>query len=281
MQTQHDVQHARLLLSERAVGPQHRQDGLSRGLAGNETMHDHGFVVVTGALGVVRQHHDARKTGDERDGGMNLVMRRAILRVLIVRVQQQNGAREHVHDVGRRVAHNHGGSEPVGQLALGVEHRDEPVELVLRGQFAHKQQICHLFEVEAALGSIGSQQVVHIVSAIAKASLVGDLLVVRHHVAMDVRNIRESGDDPRAVSVAQAALYIVLVVVGRVDGIDRFEVLVEGDLPLFLVAHSTSFLPRRTRPLLLVPAMRISGRPRGVRPPVALVDGRYSDASLA
>ena len=100
MQAQHDVQHARFLSRELAIGTQHGQDGLGRGLTGNEAMHDHGAVVVASLLRVVGQHHDARQTRDQRDGGVDLVMSRTILGVRVVGVQQQDGALQHVHDVG-------------------------------------------------------------------------------------------------------------------------------------------------------------------------------------
>ena len=56
MQAQHDVQHARFLSRELAIGTQHGQDGLGRGLTGNEAMHDHGAVIVSSLLRVVGQH---------------------------------------------------------------------------------------------------------------------------------------------------------------------------------------------------------------------------------
>ena len=178
MQAQHDVQHARFLSRELAIGTQHGQDGLGRGLTGNEAMHDHGAVIVSSLLRVVGQHHDARQTRDQRDGGVDLVMSRTILGVRVVGVQQQDGALQHVHDVGRGVAHDHRGGEAVGQFALGIERGDEAVELLLCGQLAHEQQVRHLLEVEAAIGHAGVQQVVHVVAAIAQHTLVGYLLAV-------------------------------------------------------------------------------------------------------
>ena len=105
-------------------------------------------------------------------------MSRAILGVRVVGVQQQDGALQHVHDVGRGVAHDHRGGEAVGQFALGIERGDEAVELLLCGQLAHEQQVRHLLEVEAAIGHAGVQQVVHVVAAIAQHTLVGYLLAV-------------------------------------------------------------------------------------------------------
>ncbi len=100
VQAQHDIEHAGLFRRERAVGAQHGEDGLGRGLPGHETVHDHGFMVEGGLLGVVGQHHDARQTADKRERRVNLVLGRAVLGGLVGRVQAQNGAGHHVHEVG-------------------------------------------------------------------------------------------------------------------------------------------------------------------------------------
>ena len=93
VQAQHDVEHARLLVGELAVGAQHRQDGLGGGLPRDEAVHDHRLVVELRAHRVVREHHDARQARDQRDRRIDLVDDVAILRVLVVGVEQQHRAR--------------------------------------------------------------------------------------------------------------------------------------------------------------------------------------------
>ena len=171
---------------------------------------------------------------------MDLVVGRTVFSLVVIGIQQQNGAREHVHDVRRCVAHDHGRGKAVGQFAFGIQHGDEAVELILRRKFAHEQQIRHFLVAEATVAAF-SQQVVHVVPPITQRPVVGYLLIVRHHVAMHVRDVRHAGDHAGAIGVAQATLHVELVVVRRIDGVDRLEVLVEREL-LFLflgldVAH--------------------------------------------
>ena len=160
MQAQHDVEHARFLRCELPVGAQHGQNGLRRGLTRDETMHDHGLVVVTRADRIVRQYHNAGQAGDEGDGGADLVLNGSILGVFVISVQKQDGSSQHVHDVGRGVAHDHGRGETIGQLALSIDGGDIVGKLLLRGKLAHQQQIGHLFIVESAILRINAQKVV-------------------------------------------------------------------------------------------------------------------------
>ena len=160
VQAQHDVEHTRFLSRELPVGAQHGQNGLRRGLTRDEAVHDHGLVVVTRADRVVRQHHDARETGDKGDGGADLVLDGSILGVFVVGIQKQDGSSQHVHDVGRGVAHDHGRGETIGQLALSIDGGDIVGKLLLRGKLAHQQQIGHLFIVESAILRINAQKVV-------------------------------------------------------------------------------------------------------------------------
>ena len=207
---------------------------MESGLAGDEAVHDHRSALVARALRVIGQHHDARQTRDERDGGVDLVLRRAVLGLVVVGVQQQDGAREHVHDVGRRVAHDHGRGEAVGQLALSVQHGHEAIKQLARGQLAHEQQIRHFLVVEAALGA-AVQQIVYVVAPVAQRALVRALLVIGDHVAVHVRDVRQARHHAGAVGVAQAALHVELLVERRVDGVDVPEILVERKL--LLVVH--------------------------------------------
>ena len=236
VQAQHDVEHAGLFRCERAVGAQHGKDGLGRGLSGHEAVHDHGFVVEGGLLGVVGQHHDARQAADERERRVNLVLGRAVLGGLVGRVQAQDGTSHHVHEIGRGIHHKRAGRESVGQLALGIDHFHEPVETLLRRQLSHEQQIGHLFESEAARRIQIAQKVVQVVAAQAQGALGRHLLAVGHHIAVNVGDVGHAREHARAVGVAQAALHIVGGIQRRIDGVHLVEVLVQAHAASLVVA---------------------------------------------
>ena len=195
VQRHHDVEHACFFRSELSVGTQHGKDGFGSGLSRNEAMHDHRLVVELRAHRVVREHHDARQARDQRDRRINLVDDVAILRVLVIGVEQQHRARQRVHDVVGRRAHDGRGGEAVGQLTLRVEHRDEAVQLVFGRQIAHQQQIGDLLVVETAAGVVDAQQVADLVTAQTQRAFVRQLLVVGDDVAVDVGDAGDAGDD--------------------------------------------------------------------------------------
>ncbi len=232
MQAHHDVQHARFLGRELAVRAQHGKDGLRSGLAGHEAVHDHALVVEGRALGVVGQHHDAGQAGKQRNRGGDLVLEGAIFGALIVGVEHQNGTLQQVHDVARRRAHDLRGGEAVGQAAIGIEHFHELVQLGLRGQVAHKQQVGNLFKAAALVG-VAVQQVVDAVTTESELALVGDLVALAHQVAMDVGDVGNARDDTRAVGIAQTALHGVALVELRVDRVHLGNVVVQGKLVIF------------------------------------------------
>ncbi len=236
VQAQHDVEHAGLLCRERAIRAQHGKDGLGRGLPWHEAVHDHGFVIKGGLLGVVGQNHNARQTADKRQRRVNLVLGRAVLGGLVGRVQAQDGTSHHVHEVGRGVHHKRAGRKPVGQLALRIDHFHETVEALLGRQLAHEQQIGHLFESEAARRIQIAQKVVKVVAAQAQRALGRHLLAVGHHVTVNIRDIGHTREHARAVGVAQAALHIVLRIQRRIDSVHLVEVLVQAHAASLVVA---------------------------------------------
>ncbi len=230
MDAQQNVEHARLIGGKAAVWTQHRQDGFGSGLTGNEGVHDHGFAVIARALRVIRQHHDARQARYERKRGVNLVLGGPILGVRVMAVEEEHRSSQHVHDVGRRVAHDHGGGEAVRQLALGVNDLDEGIKLGLRGKLAHKQQIGDFFKGKATIARLVAEEVVEVVAAQAKRALVSQLFAVGDNVAVHVGNIGHAGDHARAVGVAQAALDVIAVVVSRIDAVNLSEFVEQADL---------------------------------------------------
>ena len=207
-------------------------------------MHDHRPVMVAGALRVVGEHHDARQAGNERDGGFDLVLERARFRVGVGRVQQQNRALEHVHDVRRRLVHDHGRREAVRQLAVVVKRADEVAQLVFGGQLPHEQQVGNLLECEPAVQRSLPQEVFDVVAAEREHAFVRTLVAFGKNVAVHVRNVGDAGDDAGTVRVAQPALHSVVLVERRVDGVDFRESVEQIDLvfqrhvpqPLFLTS---------------------------------------------
>ena len=170
------------------------------------------------------------------DRAVYLVLGRAILGMLVVRVEKKDGASQHVHDVRRNVAHDHGRREPVGELALRVDHLDEAIELPLRGQLAHEEQVAYLLVAVAAVVRRVAEQIVQIVAAEAQKPVVGALLAVGDDVAVHVGDVRHPREHAGAVGVAQPALHVVALVEARVDRVDLEKVSVEANLKLFLLA---------------------------------------------
>ena len=194
VQAQHDVEHARLVGRELAVGAQHRQNGLGGRLTGDELVHDHGAVGESRVFRIIGKHHDARQAADEAHRRVNLVFGRAVLVVRVVRVQLQHRAREHVHKVGRHIEHVDGRDEAIGKLALGVDDADEALELALRGKLAKQQQVGDLLEVEPALGT-ALHQIAQLVATVKQRALIGYLHAIAHHIAVHIRDVRGTGDD--------------------------------------------------------------------------------------
>ena len=220
VQAQHDVEHARFLRREMAIGTQHGQNGLGRRLARNKAVHDHGLVVEARAFGVVREHHDARQTRNERKSRRDLVVERAVFGIGVIAVEQQDRTRKHVHDVRRRVAHDHGRRKAVGQLTEAVDNGNELAQLLLRGQFAHQQQVRDLFVCKTPVKRCALQQVADAVAAEREHAFVRTLVSFGKHVAVHVGDIRHACDDARSVGVAQAALHAILLIERRIDGVD-------------------------------------------------------------
>ena len=236
VQAQHNVEHAGLFRREGAVGAQHGEDRLGGGLPGHEAVHDHGVVVEGRALGVVGKHHDARQAADERQRRVNLMLRRAVLSALVGRVQAQDGAGEHVHEVRRRAAHDHRCREAVGQLALGIDHLHEAGQTLAGGQLAHEQQVGHLLVGKAALGIQIAQQIIDIVAAQAQASLGWHLLAVGHHITVHVGHVGHARQHAGPIGVAQTALHVVGLIVLGVDGVHLVEVLVQAHATRLVLA---------------------------------------------
>ena len=204
VQAQHDVEHARFLRREMAIGTQHGQNGLGRRLTRNKAVHDHGLVVEARAFGVVREHHDARQTRNERKSRRDLVVERAVFGI----------------GVRRRVAHDHGRRKAVGQLTEAVDNGNELAQLLLRGQFAHQQQVRDLFVCKTPVKRCALQQVADAVAAEREHAFVRTLVSFGKHVAVHVGDIRHACDDARSVGVAQAALHAILLIERRIDGVD-------------------------------------------------------------
>ena len=203
-------------------------------------MHDHGLVVVTRADRIVRQYHNAGQAGDEGDGGADLVLDGSILGVFVISVQKQDGSSQHVHDVGRRVAHDHGRGEAIRQFALRVDSGDVIGKLLLRGKLAHQQQVRDLFVVESTIFRVNAQKVVQVIPAKTQLAFVGAFLAIGHDVAMHVGDTRQTRQNAGSVGIAQAALHIVAFVLFSIDRIDALEILVQVDF--LRAAHYAPFL---------------------------------------
>ena len=193
-------------------------------------------MVEGGLLGVVGQHHDARQAADQRQRRVNLVAGRAVLGAFVGRVQMQDGAGHHVHQVGRRVAHENVGGEAVGQLALGIDHLHEAGQTLAGGQLAHEQQVGHLLVGEAALGIQIAQQIIDIVAAQAQASLGRHLLAVGHYITVHVGHVGHARQHAGPIGVAQTALHVVGLIMLGVDGVHLVEVLVQAHATRLILA---------------------------------------------
>ena len=83
------------------------------------------------------------------------------------------------------------------------------------------------------------KQIVDIVAAERELAFDGNLVAFVHHVAMNVRDVRNARDHARTVVVAQAAFDRIHVIEGRIDGINRYNIIIESTA--FVFAH-TRFL---------------------------------------
>ena len=81
--------------------------------------------------------------------------------------------------------------------------------------------------------------IVDIVAAERELAFDGNLVAFVHHVAMNVRDVRNARDHARTVVVAQAAFDRIHVIEGRIDGINRYNIIIESTA--FVFAH-TRFL---------------------------------------
>ena len=226
MEHEHDVEHLGFLRGVAHVGAQHPQHGLGRGQAGL------GRVDVHAAAGLllarqVAQRRQAGQAAQQLHGHVDLVLGGDEVCILIVGVQQQDAAGEHVHGACRGRVHDQVGHKAVRQVAPLVEHGVESVERGLVGELASDQQEGELLVAKAPFCRSVVHQVEDVVAAQGQAALIGGLHAVLCGVAVHVADAGDTSDHTRAVRVAQTSLDVELGVVVGGDVLVRAEVLIE------------------------------------------------------
>ncbi len=171
------------------------------------------FVVVVVALGGKRVGDDDRCAGDEAQRFVQFLCDVPVrFGFWIVRIQRQNRARKLVHDIDARRCEDHVFGKVIRQLPVFRQDGRELRQLVCARQRAEQDQISRLFVSEATFCQKPLNEIHQIDTAIKKLARHRAFFAVLHIVTAYVSDSCKSGHHAGSVCVAQAALYVVLLV---------------------------------------------------------------------
>ena len=173
-------------------------------------------------LRLVAVGRDRRHGADQRDRALQALLDRQIVHRLVLglvleRHREENGARDAVHDVHRRMTQDRVLLETVRQLAVRAELVLPVHQLLRRRQLAEHQEVGGLLVAVAVLLAVRRDEVLDADSTIVELAGNRLLLALVHDVAVDVADRGQPDQDARTVVVAQAALDAELAVKRRVD----------------------------------------------------------------
>ena len=215
---QHHIQQVGLLLGVVGIGPDHPQEVLRSGQLRHGEMDVQGVPLEIVALHRVGIGHDGGEAADELYRLQEQVLDGGVVGAGIVGVQAQHAAGQLVHHVAAGVPHDHALGETLRQLA-GLAHDVlEPLQLGLRGQVAHHQQVRHLLIAEGAGSAVGLHDVGKLDAAVVQAARGRDALSVLQQVALHAAYLGDAHQHAGAVAVAQTLFDLTLIELGA-DGI--------------------------------------------------------------
>ena len=217
-----EVERLRLQPRVAAILADHRQEVLRRGLPGIGVAEEERRAVVVVRLRLEGVGRNRRDGADEVDGLLQALLDGEVVGISlgIERVGEQDGARDGVHEVLRRVMHDRVFLEPVRKLAVGAEHVLPLDQLPRVGKFAEEQQVGRLLVAEAVFAPVGGDDVLDVDAAIVELTRDGLLFAFRDHVAMDVADGGQSHENARAIAIAKATLHIIFLIQRRIDPVN-------------------------------------------------------------
>ena len=215
-------------MREALVATEHVEHRLGHreALAGGR--HHQAVLIHGGDARGMRHGRRAGPAAKQREGHVNLVLGRGVVRRGVEGVEQERRALQHVHD---RVAVGGTGKDrevAVGQLPARVDASAEVIQLGGGGQVSRDNEVRHLLVAKAVLALRPRHQVLDVVAAKDEVALVGHDLAVLLGVTVDVRDGGETNEHAGTVGVAQAALHVVATVEVAVQDVGVLVAVVEA-----------------------------------------------------
>ena len=225
---EHHVEHHGLLVREALVAAKYVEHRLGHREALARGRHHQAVLVHRGHACGVRHGCRARPAAEKREGNVDLVLGRGVVRRGVEGVEQERRALQHVHDRVAVGGAREDGEVAIGQLTARVDARAEVVKLGRRGQVPRDDEIRHLLVAKAVLALRPGNQVLDVVATKDEVALVGHGHAILLGVAVDVRDGGETHEHAGAVGVAQAALHVIAAVEVAVQDVGVLVAVIEA-----------------------------------------------------
>ena len=208
---QHHIQQVGLLLRIAGVRPDHPQEVLRRGQLGDREVDVQRIPLEIVTLHRVGIGHDGGEAPDKLHRLEQQVLNGRVVRIGVVGVQAQHAAGQLVHHIAAGVPHDHALGKALRQLPGLTHDAVEPPQLLLRGQIAHQQQVCHLLKAEGAGPAVSLHDVVELDTPVVQPSGDRHPLAVLQQIALHAAHLGDAHQHAGAVAVAQALLDLAVV----------------------------------------------------------------------
>ena len=176
-------------------------------------VYDEATVRVVVRVHLIAVGGEQGKLRDELYALSEYVGDRDIVGAFVVAVQGEHAARDDVHHVRGRCFHDYVAHETFGQSAELAQHFVEVFQLLFVGQFAEEEQIDRFLKAETLFFHEAAHEILNGDAAVIQlAGALDAVAVLVELVGVDLAYLGESGDDARAVNVAQSAFYVVFFV---------------------------------------------------------------------
>ena len=169
-------------------------------------------IVAVHCVGVC---NDRRERADELDGLREQVLRRNIVGIFVVGVEQQHASGKVIHNVPARMAHDHPLCEALGQLSGPAHDIVKIGKLGFCRQVPHEQQIRDLLVAKCAALAVRFDDLVEVNAAIVELTGDRNAAAVFDQIALHAADLRHADEHARAVAVAKAALNLAKVIAVR------------------------------------------------------------------
>ena len=143
-------------------------------------------------LGGIGGSDDTGESGDKLNGLQHQMLNGIILRCIVIVVQGKHAAGQYVHNIAAGDLEDHILKKTVGQRPGFGEDHVKACLLFSSGQFAHQQQIGHLFKAKGTVFLVSVGNIVYIYAPIIEMPGYGSLFPVVQIVALNGTDLRDT-----------------------------------------------------------------------------------------